>query len=963
MQTRSYGVMLVLSYQSPMITKAFLTPFPHHQQKRSPLRTRLNQSWSTLLAAGSNEMDDLASLWNMEDDYEDAMFKIGDQSHASNGEEVDPFRETKRDDDRSEHDELHSPLMRKKSFENLKDDEGEGEGDDSYLTTFSENKAAVTSKGNVNEDELQSLWLEGESFDGIDDSEENNSLISALKEEDEIPSKPDKVNAPDQYGSGNKAIDTTSSSIATVSSFKPQSKRRKEATNIPVIKSPRGVGRQGYNLTLVHQYNYDFKTYHKHYQDEAWIIRLDLLRDYRNQLEDDEDLIVPFRYAVQVDDFDTNGDKNGEYTIHLGRWLHWIRTLYRKRSEEIDPVKANHILSEEHVRSLDKLGMNWKGVGVGRRPNVFRKRCKELEEFRSRFGHCNVPKDWEENRSLGLWVQKQKVLFRKKITGRESQLEEDRIEMLKDIGFDFGSIKIHGRKTQEELKKYNIIPTEERRIQDFMDNQWWTMFDALQGYKDLHGNCNVPLDYDRNEQLGFWVFEQKYHHHSLEGKESNTSTYLFDSSNRILNADRYQSLKMLDFNFTLSQSYPFPWTDIAAINFDSELMLRQFRKRILLDKCIEVDDSSSLLDSFVRRLRWEKQHEPTRLSDFQLKWLLKDNKTDVVGTMNDISSSWDDEDTSLEKIDLIQLENDWWENFHDLRRYNKENGDFMLEHHAPWYSEKLVNWLDEQKERYSSMIRSEHEDFPKQKRFLFERHYRALCDIGYKFCSTDPNQYHYGSKSPGRKPSILALENDLQVKYKKLPHDLKEILKNSEQKKSVDHSEQLAWLVRYESLRRYYSDLGPGCLSSAVRPDDVSGQRLALWASNQRKQYINFLGGKRSTMTKRRIQMLNEINFDWEAQNNDVEKQWATMVKELRRFKMKYGHCFVPAAYPRNKLFGQWVHEQRALYKISKSSGGYLPKRALTTEQIDELRDIGLDLTMDNMSYGQNAFETVRSAS
>jgi len=121
--------------------------------------------------------------------------------------------------------------------------------------------------------------------------------------------------------------------------------------------------------------------------------------------------------------------------------------------------------------------------------------------------------------------------------------------------------------------------------------------------------------------------------------------------------------------------------------------------------------------------------------------------------------------------------------------------------------------------------------------------------------------------------------------------------------------------------------------------------------------------GKKTTMTIRRMDMLNDIGFDWKLHMPGSTVEWENMKVELIQFKETHGHCFVPPAYPRNKKLGQWILLQRQLYQQARQtySHGLVLPTTLSKANEKELLTIGLDLTMDNLSFGNTAYDTVSS--
>ena len=59
-------------------------------------------------------------------------------------------------------------------------------------------------------------------------------------------------------------------------------------------------------------------------------------------------------------------------------------------------------------------------------------------------------------------------------------------------------------------------------VWDANEAAWTTRFVELVAYKQEHGDCNVPRNYGPNEQLGRWVFTQRYHYQRWnKGKKAN----------------------------------------------------------------------------------------------------------------------------------------------------------------------------------------------------------------------------------------------------------------------------------------------------------------------------------------------------------------------------------------------------------------------------------------------------------
>ena len=143
----------------------------------------------------------------------------------------------------------------------------------------------------------------------------------------------------------------------------------------------------------------------------------------------------------------------------LSVWVKLQRNYYQKGNLSID-----------RINRLEEIGFVWEQLEL-----KWEEMFNALNEYKKIHGNCNVPKDYREYKKLGTWVGRQRTNY------QNSKLSEDRIERLEEIGFEW---------EQLELK-------------------WEEMFNALNEYKKIHGNCNVPKDYREYKKLGTWVHVQR----------------------------------------------------------------------------------------------------------------------------------------------------------------------------------------------------------------------------------------------------------------------------------------------------------------------------------------------------------------------------------------------------------------------------------------------------------------------
>ena len=111
----------------------------------------------------------------------------------------------------------------------------------------------------------------------------------------------------------------------------------------------------------------------------------------------------------------------------------------------------------------------------------------ELVAFQREHGHSNVPQKYC-NGSLGSWVNRQRIAYRKKDDGDGvTGMKQNRIDLLEKIGFVW---KLE--------QKSSLIH----------DKKWQDKYEHLKIFQQQHGHCNVPAKM-KSSGLGDWVHNQR----------------------------------------------------------------------------------------------------------------------------------------------------------------------------------------------------------------------------------------------------------------------------------------------------------------------------------------------------------------------------------------------------------------------------------------------------------------------
>jgi len=127
--------------------------------------------------------------------------------------------------------------------------------------------------------------------------------------------------------------------------------------------------------------------------------------------------------------------------------------------------------SEKQARYRAKLEVRWN------------ERIRQLEEYKQRFGHCNVPLKWKENPALGAWLNKQREYYRCILRGTQGGsrgLSDARIAQLDAMGFCW-NVEVTRDGTEAEV---------------LAERSWNENLRKLEAYRAQHGDCCVSKSYN-----------------------------------------------------------------------------------------------------------------------------------------------------------------------------------------------------------------------------------------------------------------------------------------------------------------------------------------------------------------------------------------------------------------------------------------------------------------------------------
>mmetsp|Transcript_28004 Transcript_28004/g.42124 ORF Transcript_28004/g.42124 Transcript_28004/m.42124 type:complete len:431 (-) Transcript_28004:1341-2633(-) len=158
------------------------------------------------------------------------------------------------------------------------------------------------------------------------------------------------------------------------------------------------------------------------------------------------------------------------------------------------------------------------------------------------------------------------------------------------------------------------------------------------------------------------------------------------------------------------------------------------------------------------------------------------------------------------------------------------------------------------------------------------------------------------------------------------------------------------WLTRYNELKRYKQVHGDCC----VPQDAPQHKQLSAWVRTQKQQYKLMKEGKHCHMSQPRVELLNEIDFEWSGVKRD--QFWKDRYNELVQFHSKHEHTRVPEKYSAAPQLHSWVSLQRRQLKLRKEG----KKNKLSDERLKLLEVLGMEHQIRNTATWMDRFKELK---
>lgn len=167
----------------------------------------------------------------------------------------------------------------------------------------------------------------------------------------------------------------------------------------------------------------------------------------------------------------------------LGMWVRNQRREYRKLVRH--GLESSTLALDNRLERLEKLNFTW----CRSHEEAWLFQYEQLQEFREKFGHSNVPEDYKDNFSLGQWCMNQRTAYKRYCAGEATAMTPDRIQKLEQLNFCWA----------------------------YREQKWQVMKQRLVDYYAKHGHVRIPTNDVENQDLRTWLIMQRYYYNRRHG--------------------------------------------------------------------------------------------------------------------------------------------------------------------------------------------------------------------------------------------------------------------------------------------------------------------------------------------------------------------------------------------------------------------------------------------------------------
>jgi len=548
-------------------------------------------------------------------------------------------------------------------------------------------------------------------------------------------------------------------------------------------------------------------------------------------------------------------------------------------------------------------------IRVKKRRKTWNDYYPRLKEYYSKHGHSNVTA--KDDKDLHQYATSLRNNYSRQIitgsrteisvTGKRQKLSEDKIQALEEIQFVWQVPK--KRKT------------------------WDDYYPLLQKFHSKHGHCNVSPQDDKD--LSKYVASLRNNYSPLPATDE--SSTIRSKSKRRLPEDKLRALNELNFSWT-TQAPPRTVRPGGRTWEEYFPRLKAFYKEHGHSnvKAEQDEDLFKYVSSLRKNYRHQYHQNSTKVDSGTRIWLPKEK----FQALQDLDFSWYENSRTTRTVKFRgrkfrrrRPKRMWTEYYSKLKAFHDTHGHCNV---TSAQDDDLFQWIKSLERRYG----------------LAEDKLRALEDLGVTLQKPSERRRLETTEMTQRLQShqekygrIFVNKNEdsgLQrwtAKYVRQHgySGLWELLGFSPQDGKWRKG---YWDKKHKKLRSHYNKFGNCRVESHV------DYELEYFVRDQRREYVRWRSGLPSILTQKRIQQMEQIEFEWiknrPRMRKSNEERWNEMIEDLTEYRKKYKHTEVPQEYEENPQLGRWVMNQRTFYRMNQV-GIHTP---LSEDRIDQLEEL-----------------------
>ena len=415
------------------------------------------------------------------------------------------------------------------------------------------------------------------------------------------------------------------------------------------------------------------------------------------------------------------------------------------------------------------------------------------------------------------------------------------------------------------------------------DRRWYANLEKLKGFRSITGHCDVPGTYLPDKALGFWVNKQRVLRRSgrlREDRERVLEDMEFVWSVRMHGGTMVVGRRPLPQGSTRAQENKKRMEERLE---DRLRELRQYREvhgnTLVPQRPSDGDKKTASLGKWVSRRRQEYARKmagkPSPLTD------------DMVAALDAVGFSWRRYPGSKGPPGsqrAHQARRTWNEAFESLKKYKEWYGHLDVpQSYGP--DRKLFQWVEAMRDQKARLVKvsgpdgEEKRKRAKGERDLTEVRAALLDGLGFDWApalNPDPvaapgenaNESEMGPL-PRRGDQCFDNskhcdnDNDGLVTGLAGAVSTAKLRSESQQKRDELWETRLQEFLGYRDARGNYN-VRINVLSSNG-DNDHQHRELGAWVKAQRRQYKRLRSGKKTSLTKERVRILESAGFEWDA--------------------------------------------------------------------------------------------------